>query len=295
MIGTDRQRGRIMIAKRFLVAACGALLGLAVVGSASAESNFRPEQWEKLEKPAQPAKPRQRAASTSQKNLVAKQRKADRNDARTASASEVAKTGNNGELRSHGDGKGKLFGSLFGDDSSLLPQTRALDAVLEKQQNGRKFKVKSDFEPQIVAYSGYKRGTIVIDTSKRYLYLVESGSTARRYAIAVGREGLEFKGRATIGDKQEWPRWIPTQAMQKREPKKYGQYKDGMPGGPNNPLGARALYLYDGKKDTHVRIHGTNQPQTVGTNSSNGCFRMINDHVMDLYRRVGIGAQVVVL
>ncbi len=284
-----------MFTKRFLVAAFGAILGFAVVDSASAESNFRPEQWEKLETAAQPAKQRERASSAERKSLIAKQRKADKDTAQTASVSEVVKAGNNGELRSHGESKGKLFGSLFGDDSGLLPQTRALDAVLEKQQNGRKFKVKSDFEPQTVSYPGYKRGTIVIDTSKRYLYLVESGSTARRYAIAVGREGLEFKGKATIGDKQEWPRWIPTQDMQKREPKKYGQYKDGMPGGPNNPLGARAIYLYQGKKDTHVRIHGTNQPQTVGTNSSNGCFRMINDHVMDLYRRVGIGAPVVVL
>ncbi|WP_425487179.1 L,D-transpeptidase [Nitratireductor arenosus] len=284
-----------MIAKRFFVAALGAILGFAVVGSAGAESNFRPEQWKKLETATQPAKPRDRASSTKQRKAAAEPRKADKDTAQTASVSQVVKAGNNGELRSHGEGKSKLFGSLFGDDNNLLPQTRALDAVLEKQQNGRKFAVKSDFEPQSVAYSGYKRGTIVIDTSKRYLYLVESGGTARRYAIAVGREGLEFKGKATIGDKQEWPRWIPTQDMQKREPKKYGQYKDGMPGGPNNPLGARALYLYEGKTDTHVRIHGTNQPQTVGTNSSNGCFRMINDHVMDLYRRVGIGAPVVVL
>ena len=102
----------------------------------------------------------------------------------------------------------------------------------------------------------------------------------------MGREGLQFKGSVAVGDKQEWPRWIPTLDMQKREPKHYGQYKDGMPGGPKNPLGARAIYLYDGRTDTHLRIHGTNQPQTIGTSASNGCFRMINEHVMDLYRRV---------
>ena len=112
-------------------------------------------------------------------------------------------------------------------------------------------------------FSGYNPGTIVIDTGSRYLYLVECW-TARRYAIAVGREGLEFKGSAKVGDKQEWPRWIPTKEMQEREPRKYGQYKDGMPGGPDNPLGARAIYLFQGKKDTHVRIHGTNQPETIG-------------------------------
>lgn len=215
-------------------------------------------------------------------------------------ASTIAQTGNNGELRSGGSDRpqGGFLAVIFGGDSSsprLLPQTRALDAVLEQKQAGKNFKVKSDFEPQSVAFSGYSRGTIVIDTTARYLYLVESSSTARRYAIAVGREGLEFKGAAKVGDKQEWPRWIPTLDMQKREPKKYGQYKDGMPGGPDNPLGARAIYLYQGNKDTHIRIHGTNQPQTIGTNSSNGCFRMVNDHVMDLYRRVKMGTNVVVI
>jgi lipoprotein-anchoring transpeptidase ErfK/SrfK len=213
---------------------------------------------------------------------------------------EVVYTGNNGELRSEAVEQPRpgFFQALFGgapQQSRMLPQTRALDAVLEQKQANRKFRVKSDFEPQSVAFSGYSPGTIVIDTSTRYLYLVESSSSARRYAIAVGREGLEFKGTAKVGDKQEWPRWIPTLDMQKREPRKYGQYKDGMPGGPENPLGARAIYLYQGKKDTHIRIHGTNQPQTIGTNSSNGCFRMVNEHVMDLYGRVKVGTQVVVM
>ena len=113
--------------------------------------------------------------------------------------------------------------------------------------------------------------------------------------LAVGREGLQFKGTASIGDKQEWPRWIPTLDMQKREPKHYGQYKDGMPGGLSNPLGARAMYVYQGKRDTHIRIHGTIQPSSIGTSASNGCFRMYNDQVMDLYRRVKIGTPVVVL
>lgn len=216
-------------------------------------------------------------------------------------AIEVAATGNSGELRSEAPGKPKqvgLFAGLFGGSApqqSMLPQTRALDAVLQAKQAKKQFKVKSDFEPQEVSFSGYERGQIVVDTGARYLYLIESSSTARRYAIAVGREGLEFKGKATIGDKQEWPRWIPTKEMQEREPKKYGQYKDGMNGGPDNPLGARAIYLYQGKKDTHIRIHGTNQPQTIGTNSSNGCFRMVNDHVMDLYNRVRMGSEVIVM
>src|SRR5690606_18740260 len=215
----------------------------------------------------------------------------------------VVLSGNNGELRSEprqvkaSAGAG-LFTGLFGGSAatmSYLPETRALDAVLAKQQASKPFKVKPEFEPQVVEFSGYERGTIVINTSERRLYLVESPTTARRYAIAVGREGLQFKGTTTVGAKQEWPRWIPTKEMQAREPKRYGQYKDGMPGGPDNPLGARAIYLYQGKMDTHLPIHGTNQPHTVGTSSSNGCFRMINAHVMDLYRRVRLGAKVVIL
>jgi len=183
-----------------------------------------------------------------------------------AEAMNITATGNNGELRSEQPGQkqtssGGLFAGLFGGQSvtsiSYLPETRALDSALARKDAKRPFKVKPEFVPQDVTFTGYEPGTIVIDTSARRLYLVESFSTARRYAIAVGREGLQFKGTVAVGDKQEWPRWIPTLDMQKREPKHYGQYKDGMPGGGENPLGARAIYLYDGKKDTHLRIHGT--------------------------------------
>ncbi|AZN99797.1 L,D-transpeptidase [Mesorhizobium sp. M9A.F.Ca.ET.002.03.1.2] len=220
----------------------------------------------------------------------------------SAEAMNVALTGNNGELRSEPVGQKPqsvgLFAGLFGGTSSsmsLLPETRALDAALARKEAKRQFKVKPEFVPQEVEFTGYSPGTIVIDTSARRLYLVESSWTARRYAIAVGREGLQFKGTVAVGDKQEWPRWIPTLDMQKREPKHYGQYKDGMPGGGENPLGARAIYLYDGKKDTHLRIHGTIAPQSIGTSASNGCFRMINEHVMDLYRRVKVGTKVVII
>ncbi|RVB59517.1 L,D-transpeptidase, partial [Mesorhizobium sp. M7A.F.Ca.CA.002.04.1.1] len=222
-----------------------------------------------------------------------------------AEAMNVALTGNNGELRSEVIGQkkpsgGGLFAGLFGGTSSgssisYLPETRALDQALAKREAKKQFKVKPEFVPQDVEFTGYDAGTIVIDTSARRLYLVESSSTARRYAIAVGREGLQFKGTVAVGDKQEWPRWIPTLDMQKREPKHYGQYKDGMPGGGQNPLGARAIYLYDGKKDTHLRIHGTIAPQSIGTSASNGCFRMINEHVMDLYSRVRVGTKVVII
>jgi len=228
----------------------------------------------------------------------AKLREAKRPEVRASAPVALTAAGNNGELRSETAPKksGFLF-ALFGEEAEprMLPQTRALDAALAQKDSNKKFRVRSDFEPQTVAFSGYPTGTIVVDTDSRFLYLIESSREARRYAIAVGREGLLFTGTATVGDKQEWPRWIPTLDMQKREPKKYGQYKDGQPGGPDNPLGARAIYLYQGKKDTHIRIHGTNQPQTIGSASSNGCFRMVNEHVMDLYRRVSVGAKVVVL
>jgi lipoprotein-anchoring transpeptidase ErfK/SrfK len=225
-------------------------------------------------------------------------------EALPAEAMNVALTGNNGELRSESTAttprsSGGLFAGLFGGSSassiSYLPETRALDAALARKQAKKPFKVKPEFVPQEVDFSGYEPGTIVINTTERRLYLVESAFKARRYAIAVGKEGLQFKGTTTVGDKQEWPRWIPTKEMQEREPSHYGKYKDGMPGGGENPLGARAIYLYQGKTDTHLRIHGTIAPQTIGTSASNGCFRMINEHVMDLYRRVKMGTKVVIL
>lgn len=202
--------------------------------------------------------------------------------------------GNNGELRSDVSASG---GSIFGGGQpQMLAETRALDSALNARNAKKKpFQVAEQWMPQQVAFSGYPRGTIVIDTANHFLYLVDGIGSARRYGIAVGKDGLQYKGTVKVGDKQEWPRWIPTKEMQARKPAEYGKWKDGMPGGGMNPLGARAIYLYDGKKDTHLRIHGTIAPQSIGTNSSNGCFRMVNEHVMDLYRRVPVGTNVVVL
>jgi len=158
------------------------------------------------------------------------------------------------------------------------------------------FVVDPKYAPQRVFYkSRYKRGTIVIDTGKRFLYLVESPISARRYGVGVGRDALAWSGTATIDVKKEWPGWRPTDEMIAREPGKYAKYKDGMPGGPNNPLGSRALYLFDKGYDTFYRIHGTTAPQTIGTAASNGCIRMVNAHVEDLYDRVPLGTLVVVL
>lgn len=129
---------------------------------------------------------------------------------------------NKGELRSETQRPKSLFSAIFGGGKpQLLPETQELDKELDSKNAKKRFKVKDDFQPQTVDYPNqHRRGTIVIDPRKRYLYLIENSRTARRYAIAVGREGLAFHGEATIGDKQEWPRWTPTKEMQQREPHK---------------------------------------------------------------------------
>jgi lipoprotein-anchoring transpeptidase ErfK/SrfK len=138
--------------------------------------------------------------------------------------------------------------------------------------------------------TGESPGTIVIDTQSRYLYLVLEAGMAQRYGIGVGREGFGWSGTVTVGRKAEWPTWTPPAAMRKRQP----YLPVSMPGGPNNPLGARALYLYDGGRDTLFRIHGSNEPWTIGHAVSSGCFRMRNEDVTELYGRVGIGTKVIV-
>lgn len=141
----------------------------------------------------------------------------------------------------------------------------------------------------------YRPGTIVVNVTGRRLYLIERGGRALRYAVGVGREeALNFRGSAVIGRKEEWPRWIPTADMIKRMPR-YGAYAGGLPGGLDNPLGARALYLYLGSRDSFFRIHGTNEPTTIGSAVSSGCIRLFNQDIIDLYNRVPIGTRVVVL
>ena len=115
-----------------------------------------------------------------------------------------------------------------------------------------------------------------------------------RYGVAVGKAELVFRGEATIQRKVEWPSWTPTPEMIERNPQAYKKYEGGMPGGPKNPLGARALYLYQNGHDTAIRIHGTTEPSSIGHAVSNGCLRMVNDHVMALFERVPIGTPVTV-
>lgn len=180
---------------------------------------------------------------------------------------------------------------LAGLASIQLPEI----AYAHNSRKKKNFRLDKVYEPQTVKFRGYKRGTIVVDPSNHFLYLVEGFGKARRYGVGVGRAGLAFKGSAKIKRKAKWPSWTPTANMIKREPHKYKKYAGGVPGGPENPLGARALYLYRGNRDTYYRIHGTTQPDSIGRSVSNGCIRMINDHVIDLYNRVPVGTTVVVL
>ena len=140
-----------------------------------------------------------------------------------------------------------------------------------------------------------KPGTIIISTSKRKLYYVLGDGQAIEYGVGVGRQGFTWAGTARIARKAEWPAWHPPQEMIEREKKQYGRTLPArMEGGPNNPLGARALYLFQGNKDTLYRIHGTNVPSSIGTAQSSGCIRMLNEEVIDLHNRVKIGAKVIV-
>jgi lipoprotein-anchoring transpeptidase ErfK/SrfK len=152
------------------------------------------------------------------------------------------------------------------------------------------------FLRQTVEYTGRQSpGTIVIDTPNRQVYLVGSGRKATRYGCGVGRSGAEFRGNGYIGRTAVWPHWAPTKNMLAVMPERYGPVRGGMAGGINNPLGARAMYLYGSKGDLMYRIHGSNEPDTIGQAVSSGCIRMLNDDVVDLYNRVGVGTRVKVL
>jgi lipoprotein-anchoring transpeptidase ErfK/SrfK len=174
--------------------------------------------------------------------------------------------------------------SLFAIDRQT-PDQRAVEAITEPDQT---FEQASRFKRQVVDYATREAaGTIIIDTPNTYLYLVLGNGRALRYGIGVGRDGFTWSGMQTITKKSEWPDWTPPPEMLERQP----YLPRFMAGGPGNPLGARAMYL----GGTVYRIHGTNQPQTIGGRVSSGCIRMVNEDVMDLYGRVNVGTKVVVL
>ena len=162
---------------------------------------------------------------------------------------------------------------------------------------GEPFELMEHLRPREVRVAkkyGFQPGQLVVTIQAYFLYHMQDEVNAIRYGVAVGKEGLNFQGNAVVGRKVEWPNWRPTQEMIERNPS-YARYANGMPGGPNNPLGSRALYLYQDGRDTMFRIHGTNVPQSIGTPSSNGCIRMLNAHVEHLYTQIPVGTRVTVM
>ncbi|MBR1139918.1 MAG: L,D-transpeptidase [Bradyrhizobium sp.] len=181
-------------------------------------------------------------------------------------------------------------------EATLSPTTDAALTPRDKQLLARapyaEAQIPEQFQRHIVDFSRQEQpGTIIVDTDARFLYYVLPDGKAVRYGVAVGEEAMAFSGVATVGKLAEWPDWVPTADIQAR----LGPYPKRVPGGPANPLGARAIYLYEGNKDTLYRIHGTNQPEYIGQAISSGCIRMTNTDVADLYNRVQMGSTVVVL
>ena len=184
----------------------------------------------------------------------------------------------------------RLMGADPVRTAAVRPQTRR--EVVRQTQREVRPQMDPMFLPQEVDYDGpHKPGTIVIDTVQNFLFLVEEGGKARRYGVGTGKPGFEWAGTHKITRKAEWPTWTPPEVMKVRERANGRILPDFMPGGPENPMGARALYI----GSTEYRIHGTNQPWTIGGAVSSGCIRLRNEDVVDLYERVDVGATVVVM
>ncbi|MCA0432689.1 MAG: L,D-transpeptidase [Proteobacteria bacterium] len=180
----------------------------------------------------------------------------------------------------------------FRDDSLLPPPESPIDFDIEQVDLSD---IPERFRRQVVSYDGVEApGTIIVDPEHRHLYLVLDNGSAIRYGVGVGRAGFAWSGEAVVGMKRRWPRWVPPEEMVYRDARAE-KWVNGMPGGPENPLGARALYLYANGVDTLYRIHGTNEPDSIGKAMSSGCIRMLNQDVADLFERVPRGARVVVL
>lgn len=156
------------------------------------------------------------------------------------------------------------------------------------------FRIPRRFLPREVAVNpAIPAGQIQVIKRDFYLYWTLGDGRAMRYGIAIGDQGRNYTGMLTIQRKAEWPSWVPTANMIRLEPEIYGPYRNGLPGGHDrNPLGSRALYLYDGGRDTYYRIHGTPQPWTIGQAFSSGCVRLVNEHIAELYEQVPVGTKV---
>ena len=187
------------------------------------------------------------------------------------------------------DPLGGLLGSLFGGGNAQqlnAPYYQPTVAPTYAPETNRPAAIRIPRE-MVNFNAPYAPGTVVVSTSERRLYLVMPGNKALKYGIGVGRAGFEWSGTQTIARKQEWPDWVPPAEMLQRRP----DLPRYMAGGPENPLGARAMYL----GSSLYRIHGSNEPETIGQAVSSGCFRLLNDDVIDLYSRVRVGAKVIVM
>ena len=182
------------------------------------------------------------------------------------------------------DGTTTMFTSDYGSRKDLGYQIPAVPVM----------KVPSQYRRQVVKYqTTEKPGTIIVETGTKHLYYVMPNGKAMRYGIGVGKEGFEWKGTTRIAMKREWPVWTPPPAMIKRRPD-LAKWRGGMPGGPQNALGARAMYLYNKGGDSGYRLHGTPEWFSIGKAMSSGCIRLINQDVIDLYSRAEVGAKVIV-
>ncbi|CAD7056304.1 L,D-transpeptidase [Pseudorhizobium halotolerans] len=176
--------------------------------------------------------------------------------------------------------------------SGARPATTASDVAPSVRDRA----VPEKYKRRMVRFSTNEApGTIIVDTHNKFLYYVEGKNRATRYGIGVGREGFGWSGVVKIGRKAEWPSWTPPAEMRRREAARGHILPAVQKGGPDNPLGARAMYLYKGGRDTIFRIHGTNQPWSIGLNLSSGCIRMMNKDVEHLYSRAPVGTKVIVI
>ncbi len=184
-----------------------------------------------------------------------------------------------------------LFDGPMPDPALLPPSESPIDYPIEPADLSA---IPKQFHRQFVSYDGPEwPGTVIVDPDARHLFHVLEGGQALRYGVGVGREGFAWSGEAQIGMKRRWPRWLPPTEMVLRD-KNAAKWANGQPGGPDNPLGARALYLFQNGADTFYRIHGTNHPESIGKAMSSGCIRMLNQDIAELYLRVPVGSRVTV-
>jgi len=184
-----------------------------------------------------------------------------------------------------------LFDGPMPDPALLPPSESPIDFPIEPADLSQ---IPAPFHRQIVAYDGPEwPGTVIVDPDARHLFYILEGGQALRYGVGVGREGFAWSGEAEVGMKRRWPRWVPPVEMVLRD-KNAAKWANGQPGGPDNPLGARALYLYHNGADTFYRIHGTNHPESIGKAMSSGCIRMLNQDIAELYLRIPVGSRVTI-